>query len=131
MLTHPRLSVLLTNDQQATLDFLTQALGFRLDVDVPYGSERRWIEVCLPGSPTSVVLAQVDVDTLGKIRDQAGRMTHGWFNCDNLEATCEKLRNEGVEILEEPQATSWRQGNQWAQIAGWDGNTYGLIETTT
>ncbi|WP_159941355.1 MULTISPECIES: VOC family protein [unclassified Nocardiopsis] len=128
MLTHPRLSVLCTSDQQKTLEFLVKKLGFELDIDVPYGEGQRWIEVHLRGSQTSVALALVDSETLEKLRSTTGRMTHGWFNCDDLDATCEDLRRKGVRILVEPQETSWRQGNRWAQIAGDDGNTYGLVE---
>ncbi|ADH70406.1 Glyoxalase-like domain [Nocardiopsis dassonvillei] len=128
MLTHPRLSVLYTSDQQRTLDFLTEALGFRLEVDTVHQGGQRWVEVHLPGSQTSVALAQVDSGLLEEVRSRVGRMAQGWFNCDDLDAVCENLRGQGVEILTEPQDTAWRKGNRWAQISGWDGNVYGLIE---
>src|SRR3954453_4501493 len=44
-----------TRDQQRALDFYTQALGFRVVTDQPFG-EQRWIELRIPGADTGVVL---------------------------------------------------------------------------
>ncbi|WP_030909461.1 VOC family protein [Streptosporangium amethystogenes] len=128
MIINPRLTVLYVSDQSRTLEFLTETLGFELAADVPYGDDRRWVEVRPPGAQTCVALAAVEPAVLETLRAQAGRMTHGWFDCDDLDATCADLRTRGVEIVVEPQATSWRDGGRWAQIAGHDGNLYGLTE---
>ncbi|MFJ9058755.1 MULTISPECIES: VOC family protein [unclassified Streptomyces] len=128
MIINPRLSVLYVSDQSATLAFLTGTLGFELTVDVPHGENGRWIEVRPPGAQTHVALAAVEPAVVETLRALAGRMTHGWFDCDDLDATCKDLRERGVEIVVEPQATPWREGGRWAQIAGHDGNLYGLTE---
>lgn len=128
MITNPRLAVLYVADQDRTLEFLTGTLGFELVTDVPYGDGRRWVEVRPPGAQTCVVLAALDPDLLERLHAQAGRMAIGWFDCDDLDATCADLRARGVEIVVEPQAASWREGARWAQIAGHDGNLYGLTE---
>ncbi|HET6356924.1 VOC family protein [Streptomyces sp.] len=128
MITNPRLSVLYVSDQSRTLEFLTGALGFELTADVPYGDDGRWVEVRPPGAQTCVALAAVEPAVVETLRARAGRMTHGWFDCDDLDATCADLRTRGVEIVVEPQAAPWREGSRWAQIAGHDGNLYGLTE---
>ncbi|MES9535755.1 MULTISPECIES: VOC family protein [unclassified Actinomadura] len=128
MITHPRLSVLYVTDQKSTLEFLTETLGFELAADVPYGDGRRWVEVRPPGAQTHVALAAVEPAVLAALRERTGRMTHGWFDCDDLDATCADLRARGVDITVAPQAASWREGARWAQIRGHDGNLYGLTE---
>jgi catechol 2,3-dioxygenase-like lactoylglutathione lyase family enzyme len=128
MIIYPRLAVLYVSDQSRTLEFLTGTLGFELTADIPYGDDQRWIEVRPPGAQTHVALAAVEPAILEALRERAGRMAHGWFDCDDLDATCADLRAQGVEITVEPQATSWREGSRWAQIRGHDGNLYGLTE---
>lgn len=137
MITNPRLAVLYVTDQSRTLDFLTGTLGFEVTADVPYGDGKRWVEArapsapgvqSVPGARTHVALAAVEPGVLAALHAQAGRMAHGWFDCEDLDATCADLRARGVEITAEPQATSWREGGRWAQIRGHDGNLYGLTE---
>jgi catechol 2,3-dioxygenase-like lactoylglutathione lyase family enzyme len=130
MITNPRLAVIYVTDQTKTLEFLTEKLGFEVTADVPYGDGQRWVEVSAPGAQTHVALAAVEPDLLEALRARAGRMTHGWFDCDDLDATCAALRARGVEITVEPEAASWREGSRWAQIRGHDGNLYGLTEPT-
>jgi catechol 2,3-dioxygenase-like lactoylglutathione lyase family enzyme len=128
MISNPRLSVLYVSDQARTLEFLTGALGFEVAADVPYGEGRRWVEVRSPGAQTCVALAAVEPALLEALQQQAGRMTHGWFDCDDLDATCADLRSRGVRIVVEPQPTPWRAGSRWAQVLGHDGILYGLTE---
>ncbi|MEK8144939.1 VOC family protein [Streptomyces sp. M10(2022)] len=120
--------MLYVSDQSRTLEFLTGTLGFELTADVPYGDDGRWVEVRPPGAQTCVALAAVPSAVVETLRARAGRMTHGWFDCDDLDATCADLRKRGVEIIVEPQVTPWREGSRWAQIVGHDGNLYGLTE---
>ncbi|MEU8194625.1 VOC family protein [Microbispora amethystogenes] len=128
MIVSPRLAVLYVSDQSRTLEFLTGTLGFELAADVPQGEGRRWVEVRPPGAQTCVALAAVEPEILEALEARAGRMTHGWFDCDDVDATCRDLRARGVEIVVAPQATPWREGGRWAQIRGHDGNLYGLTQ---
>jgi uncharacterized glyoxalase superfamily protein PhnB len=130
MIIYPRLAVLYVSDQSRTLEFLIGALGFELTTDIPYGDGQRWIEVRMPGAQTHVALAAADPAVLEILRARAGRMAHGWFDCDDVDATCTELRTRGVDITVEPQTTPWRKGGRWAQISGHDGNLYGLTERT-
>lgn len=128
MITNPRLTVLYVTDVDRTREFLVGTLGFEPVVDVPYGDGRRWVEVRPPGARTCVALAAVEPSLLAALHARAGRMTHGWFDCDDLDATHADLRARGVRFVVEPQPAPWREGGRWAQIAGSDGHLYGLTE---
>ncbi|WP_028646609.1 VOC family protein [Nocardiopsis sp. CNT312] len=128
MLIHPRLSVVYTSDRGRTLDFLTSVFDFEMEVDVPRGDGGRWVEVRLPGAQTSVAVALIGADVLDRMREQTGRMSQGWFQCEDLDTTCARVRARGAGIVVAPQETPWRPGGRWAQVRGWDGNLYGLVE---
>lgn len=128
MIVHTRLAVLWVSDLSRTLDFLTGVLGFEPITDVPYGDGRRWVEVRPPGAETCVALAAVEPELLEVLQERAGRMAHGWFDCDDLDQTVAELRLKGVEFTVEPENAAWREGSRWAQIRGHDGHLYGLTE---
>jgi catechol 2,3-dioxygenase-like lactoylglutathione lyase family enzyme len=44
-------------DTDRALDFYVGTLGFEKVVDVPMGPDMRWVEVALPGTPTTIALA--------------------------------------------------------------------------
>ncbi len=44
-------------DTDRAIDFYVDALGFEKTVDVPMGDADRWVEVALPGAPTTIALA--------------------------------------------------------------------------
>src|SRR3954451_7310041 len=44
-------------DTDRAIDFYVGALGFEKVVDVPMGEDMRWVEVALPGAPTTIALA--------------------------------------------------------------------------
>jgi catechol 2,3-dioxygenase-like lactoylglutathione lyase family enzyme len=44
-------------DTDRAIDFYVDALGFEKTVDVPMGDAGRWVEVALPGAPTTIALA--------------------------------------------------------------------------
>ncbi len=45
------------SDTDRALDFYVGKLGFEKVVDVPMGPDLRWVEVSLPGTPTTIALA--------------------------------------------------------------------------
>ena len=45
------------SDTDRALDFYVGKLGFEKLVDVPMGPDLRWVEVSLPGTPTTIALA--------------------------------------------------------------------------
>ncbi len=44
-------------DTDRALDFYVGTLGFEKVVDVPMGDAGRWVEVAVPGAPTTIALA--------------------------------------------------------------------------
>jgi len=44
-------------DTDRALDFYVGALGLAKVVDVPMGPNMRWVEVAIPGAPTTIALA--------------------------------------------------------------------------
>jgi len=44
-------------DADRAIDFYVGTLGFEKVVDIPMGPDMRWVEVKLPGTPTTVALA--------------------------------------------------------------------------
>jgi catechol 2,3-dioxygenase-like lactoylglutathione lyase family enzyme len=44
-------------DTDRAIDFYVGTLGFEKVVDVPMGDAGRWVEVALPGAPTTIALA--------------------------------------------------------------------------
>ena len=44
-------------DTDRAIDFYVDALGFEKTVDVPMRDAGRWVEVALPGAPTTIALA--------------------------------------------------------------------------
>src|SRR6266550_9257554 len=51
-----RVCVTVTDTDRA-IDFYVNTLGFEKTVDVPMGDAGRWVEVALPGAPTTIALA--------------------------------------------------------------------------
>ena len=45
------------SDTDRAIDFYVDKLGFEKVVDVPMGDAGRWVEVALPGAPTTIALA--------------------------------------------------------------------------
>ncbi len=44
-------------DTDRAIDFYVRTLGFEKIVDVPMGPDMRWVEVAIPGTPTTIALA--------------------------------------------------------------------------
>ena len=44
-------------DTDRAIDFYVDTLGFEKVVDVPMGDAGRWVEVAIPGAPTTIALA--------------------------------------------------------------------------
>jgi catechol 2,3-dioxygenase-like lactoylglutathione lyase family enzyme len=43
-------------DQDVSLKFYTEKLGFRIATDQPFNGKQRWIELQIPGADTSLAL---------------------------------------------------------------------------
>ncbi|MER5887221.1 VOC family protein [Streptomyces sp. NPDC001941] len=98
------------DDPDASLAFFRDLLGFEVRSDVGQG-RTRWITVGPPGQPsTSILLAPPAVDPgitedeRRTITEMMAKGTYGWIQLatPHLDATFEKVRAGGAEVVQEP-----------------------------
>ena len=105
-------------DQERSLAFYTDVLGFEKTRDAPFGSGQRWIEVAPKGSDTLVILY-----TPPGMEARIGGFSNILWDTDDIQATFEDLKAKGVEFTQEPAQQGW---GWWAQFMDPDGNEFGL-----
>jgi predicted enzyme related to lactoylglutathione lyase len=107
-------------DQERAKRFYTGPLALELLTDVPMGEPDgpKWIEVRPPGSQTKLVLYHAP--------EAAGKMAGFVLTTDDIVATCERLEEAGVEIVDKAAIAPW--GSWWAQIKDSEGNSIGLTQ---
>jgi catechol 2,3-dioxygenase-like lactoylglutathione lyase family enzyme len=100
------------HDPDEALGFYRDALGLEVRLDV--SSEGfRWITVGAPGQDVNIVLSQPhggrsqeDGDALLSLVLK-GSLQAAIFSADDLDATFEKVRASGAEVLQEPASQPW------------------------
>ena len=103
MITHIDVAVMYVADQEKSVDFYVNKLGFEKVLDAEMWPGARWIEVRPPHEQTSIVLQSAEA--FGK---QPGEGAYLTFACDDIEATVHQLRERGVTVtdpVEEPWGT--------------------------
>jgi catechol 2,3-dioxygenase-like lactoylglutathione lyase family enzyme len=100
------------HDPDAALGFYRDALGLEVRNDVA-SDGFRWVTVGAPGQDVAIVLFQphgglspAEGDALLTLVTQ-GSLQAAVFSSDDLDATFEKVRASGAEILEEPASQPW------------------------
>ena len=89
-------------NQDASLKFYTEKLGFKIATDQPFSEKQRWIELQIPGSDTLFVLFTPDGH-----EKRIGNFQNLTFWCDDVFATAKQLRAKGVEFVAEPREEVW------------------------
>ena len=80
-------------DQDGTVEFYVDKLGFEKRVDVPFGNGYRWIEVGLAGEATTIALAPPPQEgAVGK------RETGISLQTDDIDAYHAQLQRAGVDV---------------------------------
>ena len=119
------------SDQDRSLAFYTQKLGFELQMDAPMG-QSRWIQLAPKGAQTGLVLAKPTEDMPAEIYARTKAMMGGFtnfiFNVDDMQGTCSELESRGVEFVDKPAQQAW---GWWATIKDPDGNVIGLHHQPT
>jgi predicted enzyme related to lactoylglutathione lyase len=105
-------------DQDRSLAFYVQKLGFQVATDQPYDGGQRWIELRIPGAETRLVLFTPEGH-----ESRIGTFTSLSFLADDVAATYRELVARGVEFLGQPQAAEWGSS---AMFKDPDGNTFVL-----
>jgi len=103
-------------NQDESLRFYTEKLGFRIHTDQPLGEKQRWIELRIGKAETGFVLFNQDGDD-----DLIGRGFHGSLYCDDLQKTYEELVAKGVEFATPPTDAPW---GSFAIFKDLDGNKF-------
>jgi catechol 2,3-dioxygenase-like lactoylglutathione lyase family enzyme len=106
-LTHVNIYVL---NQDSALDFYTNKLGFNLVDDIPMGDAGRWLTVSPPDQPElEIVLFPINGCNIPEEAAEAlidlvnkGTFGCGVFQCEDVYATYEQLKANGVEFLKAP-----------------------------
>ncbi len=103
---------ILVHDPDAALAFYRDALGLEVRNDVS-AEGFRWVTVGAPGQDVDIVLAQphggrssAEGDALLALVLQ-GALQAAIFRCDDLDATFERLRRSGAEVVQEPASQPW------------------------
>src|SRR5579884_3806825 len=81
------------SDTDRALDFYVGKLGFEKVVDVPMGPDMRWVEVALPGTPTTIALAPPPPG-----RDAGGSETGIILDTTDGDGDHAALKQAGVDV---------------------------------
>jgi catechol 2,3-dioxygenase-like lactoylglutathione lyase family enzyme len=100
------------HDPEAALGFYRDALDLEVRNDVE-SDGFRWVTLGAPGQDVDIVLSephggrsQTEGDTLLTLVTQ-GSLQAAIFRSDDLDATFEKVRASGAEVLQEPASQPW------------------------
>lgn len=100
------------HDPDAALGFYRDALDLEVRMDVE-ADGFRWVTVGSPGQDVGIVLfqphggrSQAEGDALLALVTQ-GSLQAAIFTSDDLDATFEKVRASGAEVLQEPASQPW------------------------
>ena len=118
MVSHIKFVSIPTNDQDRSLKFWTDTVGFKVLTDQPFDEKQRWIELRIGSSDTRLVLFKFDESGL-----KPGAAFNGALACDNVERTYEELSGRGVEFLSAPKKQPW---GTFAVFKDPDGNQFVL-----
>ena len=98
-------------DQESAYDFYVNKLGFNIHTDAEMGPGMRWLTVTPPEQPdVEISLMAIsagmmfDEASAAAMRDLVSKGTFGFgvFECGDLLATYEELKEKGVEFTKPP-----------------------------
>jgi len=79
-------------DQDRSIQFYVDALGFEKRTDIPFGGSYRWVEVYPPSGTTGIALAPP------RETDPVGVQTGISLSTDDIDATHAHLRSAGADV---------------------------------
>jgi len=82
-----------TADQDRSIEFYVDKLGLEKRTDVPFGDKYRWVEVYPPSGDTGIALAPPPPG-----QEATPMVTGITLTTDDIDATHEHLRSEGVDV---------------------------------
>ena len=105
-------------NQDASLKFYTEKLGFKVGTDQVFTEKQRWIELIIPGAETGLALFTPEGH-----EDRIGDFQPLSFWCDDVLATAKTMKAKGVEFEKEPKAEKWGTAAIFKDV---DGNKFVL-----
>jgi catechol 2,3-dioxygenase-like lactoylglutathione lyase family enzyme len=109
-------------DQDRSIEFYVDSLGFEKRTDVPFGDKYRWVEVYPPTGTTGIALAPP------RPGDPTAVQTGITLDTDDIDATHAELRSRGVDV----DAEVARMGDPVPPMFWFrdpDGNTLLIVES--
>jgi predicted enzyme related to lactoylglutathione lyase len=83
-------------DQDKSIEFYEEALGFEKRTDIPFGDKYRWVEVYPPSGTTGIALAPPREGI-----DKTGVETGIILTTGDIDATHAQLKSGGVDVDDE------------------------------
>lgn len=115
--------IVFVRDQEQSLRFYRDKLGFRVIVDHTFPNGARWIEVAPPDGTAQLGLA---LPLPGTNPDEViGRETSIYFVTEDLHAKYREWSDSGVHFVFPPETPAW--GGIHTRFTDLDGNTFGLV----
>ncbi len=116
-------AIVYVRDQERSLRFYTEQLGFNVAVDHTFPNGSRWIEVAPPDGTAqlglSLPLPGVDEDKL------IGASTNLYFMTEDLPSVYKQWVERGVKFQGPPEVPEW--GGIHTRFEDPDGNSFGLV----
>ena len=103
-------------NQQKAKDFWVHKLGFEVIADHPMGPNASWLEVAPVGAETRLVIYPKTM-----MKESENKKASIVFQCEDVKATYEKFKANGVEFLSEPEEMQW---GSFVQFKDEDGNEF-------
>lgn len=101
---HISVVTLLVSDVDRAIEFYTAKLGWEKTLDVSMGEDGRWVTVAPAGGQTSFTLTKGGPMWSA---EKVGGFSGVILETDDVFSTCDRLKNAGVGIQEEPRMEPW------------------------
>jgi catechol 2,3-dioxygenase-like lactoylglutathione lyase family enzyme len=113
-----KLASIPVRNQDASLKFYTEKLGFQVLTDQPFSENQRWIELGIPGAESRLALFTPEGQ-----ESRIGGFQPMTFWCDDVFASSKALKAKGVEFAADPKTETW---GTFAIFKDVDGNQFVL-----
>ncbi|WP_409302974.1 VOC family protein [Peribacillus sp. SCS-155] len=103
-------------DQKKAKKFWTEKVGFKVAAEHQMGPNAFWLEVAPQGADSHLVIYPKSM-----MKGHENMKASIVFECDDILATYERLKENGVEMLGEPNKMEW---GTFVQFVDEDGNQF-------